>query len=37
VEEHDVGGVTARVFSAAKTVADCFKFFGVHPTMAVPS
>jgi hypothetical protein len=26
VEEHDVGGVTIRVFSAAKTVADCFKF-----------
>jgi predicted transcriptional regulator of viral defense system len=26
VEEHDVDGVTVRVFSAAKTVADCFKF-----------
>ena len=26
VEEHDVGGVNVRVFSAAKTVADCFKF-----------
>ena len=26
VEEHDLGGVTLRVFSAAKTVADCFKF-----------
>ncbi len=26
VEEHDVGGVPVRVFSAAKTVADCFKF-----------
>ncbi len=26
VEEHDVGGVTVRVFGAAKTVADCFKF-----------
>jgi len=26
VEEHDTGGVTVRVFSAAKTVADCFKF-----------
>jgi predicted transcriptional regulator of viral defense system len=26
VEDHDVGGVTVRVFSAAKTVADCFKF-----------
>ncbi|RMF06871.1 MAG: transcriptional regulator [Alphaproteobacteria bacterium] len=26
VEEHDVGGVRVRVFSAAKTVADCFKF-----------
>jgi hypothetical protein len=26
VEEHDVDGVRLRVFSAAKTVADCFKF-----------
>jgi predicted transcriptional regulator of viral defense system len=26
VEEHDVGSVRVRVFSAAKTVADCFKF-----------
>ncbi len=26
VEEHDVDGVRVRVFSAAKTVADCFKF-----------
>jgi predicted transcriptional regulator of viral defense system len=26
VEEHDVAGVTVKVFSAAKTVADCFKF-----------
>jgi predicted transcriptional regulator of viral defense system len=26
VQEHDVGGVPVRVFSAAKTVADCFKF-----------
>ncbi len=26
VEEQDVGGVAVRVFSAAKTVADCFKF-----------
>lgn len=26
VEEHDVGGVPVKVFSAAKTVADCFKF-----------
>jgi predicted transcriptional regulator of viral defense system len=26
VEEHDVGGVPVRVYSAAKTVADCFKF-----------
>ena len=26
IETHDVGGVTVRVFSAAKTVADCFKF-----------
>lgn len=26
VEEHDIGGVPVRIFSAAKTVADCFKF-----------
>jgi predicted transcriptional regulator of viral defense system len=26
VEDHDVQGVRVRVFSAAKTVADCFKF-----------
>ncbi len=26
VETHKVGGVTVRVFSPAKTVADCFKF-----------
>lgn len=26
VETHDVGGVPIRVFSAAKTVVDCFKF-----------
>jgi hypothetical protein len=26
VEEHDVAGVTVRVYGAAKTVADCFKF-----------
>lgn len=26
VEEHDADGVRVRVFSAAKTVADCFKF-----------
>lgn len=26
VEEHDVAGVRIRVTSAAKTVADCFKF-----------
>jgi predicted transcriptional regulator of viral defense system len=26
VEEHNVGGVRIRVYSAAKTVADCFKF-----------
>ena len=26
IETHDVGGVTVHVFSAAKTVADCFKF-----------
>lgn len=26
IESHDVNGVGVRVFSAAKTVADCFKF-----------
>jgi len=26
VEEHDVEGVTLRVYNPAKTVADCFKF-----------
>ena len=26
VEEHEIAGVKVRVFSAAKTVADCFKF-----------
>jgi predicted transcriptional regulator of viral defense system len=26
IEEHEVEGMTVRVFSAAKTVADCFKF-----------
>ena len=26
VEEHEVDGALVRVFSAAKTVADCFKF-----------
>ena len=26
VEEHVLGGVTVRVYGAAKTVADCFKF-----------
>jgi predicted transcriptional regulator of viral defense system len=26
VEQHDVSGVRVHVFSAAKTVADCFKF-----------
>jgi predicted transcriptional regulator of viral defense system len=26
IEEHEVDRVTVRVFSAAKTVADCFKF-----------
>ena len=26
VEEHDVGGVSVRVYGAAKTVADCYKF-----------
>jgi predicted transcriptional regulator of viral defense system len=26
VEEHDISGVRIRVYAAAKTVADCFKF-----------
>jgi len=26
VEEHDIDGIKIRVYSAAKTVADCFKF-----------
>lgn len=26
VEEHEIDGISVRVFSAAKTVADCFKF-----------
>lgn len=26
VEEHDVDGVKVRIYSAAKTVADCFKY-----------
>jgi len=26
IEEHDADGVTIRVYSAAKTVVDCFKF-----------
>jgi len=26
VEKHDLGGVTVRVFSPEKTLADCFKF-----------
>lgn len=26
VEAHDIGGVRVKVFSAAKTVVDCFKF-----------
>jgi predicted transcriptional regulator of viral defense system len=26
IEEHNAGGVRIRVYSAAKTVADCFKF-----------
>jgi hypothetical protein len=26
VEEHDISGVVVRVYGAAKTVADCFKF-----------
>lgn len=26
IEEHQVGGVTVRVYNPAKTVADCFKY-----------
>jgi predicted transcriptional regulator of viral defense system len=26
IEEHRIEGVTVRVYSAAKTVADCFKY-----------
>jgi predicted transcriptional regulator of viral defense system len=26
IEEHDIGGVRVKVYSPAKTVADCFKF-----------
>jgi hypothetical protein len=26
VEEHDVEGVTVKVYGVAKTVADCFKY-----------
>lgn len=26
IEEHDIDGITVKVYSAAKTVADCFKF-----------
>lgn len=26
IEKHEIGGVPVRVYSAAKTVADCFKF-----------
>lgn len=26
IEEHDIDGVKVKVYSAAKTVADCFKF-----------
>jgi predicted transcriptional regulator of viral defense system len=26
IEEHEIEGTTVRVYSAAKTVADCFKF-----------
>jgi predicted transcriptional regulator of viral defense system len=26
IEKHPVEGVTVRVYTAAKTVADCFKF-----------
>ncbi len=28
VEEHTIDGVRVRVYSAAKTVADCFKYRG---------
>ena len=26
IEEHEIDGVKIRVYSAAKTVADCFKY-----------
>ena len=26
IEEHDIDGITVKVYSVAKTVADCFKF-----------
>ena len=26
IEEHRIGGVTVRVYSTAKTIADCFKY-----------
>ena len=26
IEEHEIEGFTARIYSAAKTVADCFKY-----------
>lgn len=26
IEEHDIEGVTVKVYSPAKTVADCFKY-----------
>ena len=26
IEEHDLDGIKVKVYSAAKTVADCFKF-----------
>jgi predicted transcriptional regulator of viral defense system len=26
IEEHDIAGVTVRVYSSSKTVADCFKY-----------
>jgi len=26
IEEHDIGGITVRIYSPAKTIVDCFKF-----------
>ena len=36
VEEHDIAGITVRVTSVAKTIADCFKYrnkIGLYPAL----